>query len=58
MNLLKAFEFLMDQDVRVMVSLDGKELVEVRGRDRGIDLNIKDKDAAMELLRELRKWKS
>lgn len=58
MDLLKAFELLIDKDVKVTVALDGKELVEVKGRDRNIDISIKDEDAAMKLVRELRKWRS
>lgn len=58
MDFLKALEFLIDKDLKVMVSLDGKELVEVRSRDKNIDLSIKDEEAAIELIKELRKWKS
>jgi LEA14-like dessication related protein len=58
MDLLKAFELLIDKDVKVTVTLDGKELVEVKGRDRNIDISIKDEDAARELVKELRKWRS
>ncbi|MDP6613311.1 MAG: hypothetical protein QF673_04790 [Candidatus Hydrothermarchaeota archaeon] len=58
MDLLKAFEFLMKKDIRVMVTSGGKELIEVTGRDGNIDLSIKDEDTTIELVRELRKWKS
>jgi LEA14-like dessication related protein len=58
MDLLKAFELLIDKDVKVTITLDGKELVEVKGRDRNIDISIKDEDAARELVKELRKWRS
>ena len=58
MDLLKAFEFLMEKDMGVRITLGGKELIEVTGRDGNIDLSIKDKDATMELVREMRKWRS
>lgn len=54
MDLLKAFEFLIERDLKVMVTLGDKEFFEVRDRDKSVDLRIKDADAAAELLGEMR----
>jgi hypothetical protein len=57
MDLLNALEFFLDRNLRVSVSMGEKELLEIRTRDRNIDLEIKDAEATKDLLQELRRWR-
>lgn len=58
MDLLNALEFFLDKNLRLSVSLGEKELLEIRTKKRNINLEIKDAEAAKNLLKELRRWRS
>lgn len=56
-NLLKALEALGERNLKLELSQDGVDLLELRMRDKNIDLEIKDRDEFKKLLKELKKWK-
>ncbi|MEE8402438.1 MAG: hypothetical protein V3R93_01655 [Candidatus Hydrothermarchaeaceae archaeon] len=57
-NLLKALEALGERNLKLNLSQDGADLLELRMSDKNIDLEIKDREEFKKLLKELRKWKS
>lgn len=58
MDLFKALEFFMERNLRVSLSLGEKKVFEVKASDGNIDLEIKDSEAAKDLIQELRRWTS
>lgn len=56
-NLLKALEALGERNLKLELSQDGVDLLELRMSDKNIDLEIKDRDEFKKLLKELKKWK-
>ncbi len=56
-NLLRALETLEKHNLKLELSQDGVEMVELRMNDKNIDLEIKDRDEFKKLLKELKKWK-
>jgi len=57
-NLLKALEILEKRNLKLNLSQDGVELLELRINDKNIDLEIKNREEFKKLLKELKEWKS
>lgn len=57
-NLLKALETLEKRNLKLNLSQDGVELLELRIDDKNIDLEIKNREEFKKLLKELKEWKS
>lgn len=57
-NLLKALEALEKRNLKLNLSQDGAELVELSINDKNIDFEIKNREEFKKLLKELKKWKS
>lgn len=57
-NLLKALEALGKSNLKLNLSQDGVELLELKINDKNIDLEIKNQGEFKKLLEELKKWKS
>jgi hypothetical protein len=54
-NLEKALEALGKRNLKLNLSQDGVELLELRANNKNIDLEIKNRDGFKKLLKELRK---
>ncbi len=57
-NLLKALEALGNRNLKLNLSQDGVELLELKINDKNIDLDIKNREEFKKLLEEFKKWKS
>lgn len=57
-TLLKALETLGKSNLKLNLSQDGVELLELKINDKNIDLEIKNREEFKKLLEELKKWKS
>lgn len=57
-DLLKALEILEKRNLKLNLSQDGVELLELRIDDKNIDLEIKNREEFKKLLKELKEWKS
>lgn len=57
-TLLKALETLGKRNLKLNLSQDSVELLELKINDKNIDLDIKNREEFKKLLEELKKWKS
>ncbi len=57
-TMLKALEALGNRNLKLNLSQDGVELLELKINDKNIDLEIKSQEEFKKLLEELKKWKS
>ncbi len=57
-NLLKALEALEKRNLKMNLSQDGVDLLELKISDKNIDIDIRDHKEFKGLLKEIKKWKS
>ncbi len=58
LDLLKALESLEGRNLKLNLSQDSIELLELRINGKNIDVEIKDREEFKKLFKELKKWKS
>lgn len=57
-DFLKALESLEGRNLKLNLSQDSIELLELRINGKNIDVEIKDREEFKKLFKELKKWKS
>jgi|TARA_B100001964_G_C14179970_1_gene575716 hypothetical protein len=57
MNITRFLEFFIENNLKIKLLISDNELAEIRCDNENINVDIKDKDHTMELIKELRKWK-
>jgi hypothetical protein len=57
MNITRLLEFFIENNLKIKLLISDNELDEIRCDNENINVDIKDKDHTMELIKELRKWK-
>ncbi len=57
-ELIKVLEALEKRNLKLNLSQDDVELVEISMKDKNIDIDIKNRRGFKELLKELKKWKN
>jgi hypothetical protein len=58
LDLLKALESLEGRNLKLNLSQDSIELLELRINGKNIDVEIKDREEFKKLFKEFKKWKS
>ncbi len=57
-ELIEMLEALEKRNLKLNLSQDDVEVVEISMKDKNIDIDIKDRRGFKELLKELKKWKN
>ncbi len=57
-ELIKVLKALENHNLKLNLSEDNVEVVEISMKDKNIDIDIKNRKGFKELLKELKKWKN
>ena len=57
-ELIKVLKALEKRNLKLNLSEDNVEVVEISMKDKNIDIDIKNRKGFKELLKELKKWKN
>jgi len=57
-ELIKVLKALEKHNLKLNLSEDNVEIVEISMKDKNIDIDIKNRKGFKELLKELKKWKN